>query len=200
MDPYLVLVFVLLLFVLVVGGLRLVRREPLSSRHAGEILAIGAVLLGLARLLGISSPVLFFVVLYLVSMRVRLLVDVGNKLAMSRRSEAASRLYGLALRLAVNPLERLIVGVNQGAALLHEGRVAEAIAVLEGVVSSPSSLGIKLEAACRCNLGLAYLRQGQVGRGRAQLQETIDLLPGSIYARRAYLALQQLEGPAPEPR
>ena len=133
-------------------------------------------------------------------MRVRLLVDVGNRLAVSGRSEAAGRLYGLALRLASNSLDRLIVGANQGAALLHGGRVVEAIAVLERVVSSPSSLGIKLEAACRCNLGLAYLRQGQVGRGRAQLREAMDLLPGSIYALRAHLALQQFEGPAAEPR
>jgi tetratricopeptide (TPR) repeat protein len=198
MDPYLVLVLVLLLYILLVGGLSLLRREGLSARYAGELLLIGALLLGAARLVRVPSPVVFFVALYLVSMRVRLLVDAGNRLAMGGRAAMAERMYGLALRLATNPLDRLIVGANRGAALLHRGQVPEAIASLEKVLSSSPALGLKLEAACRCNLGLAYLRQGQVGRGRAALWEAMDLLPGSVYARRAQMALQQLEGPASE--
>jgi len=199
MDPYLVLVLVLLLFVLLVGGLSLLRREPLSYRYAGEILLLGAVLLAVLRALQLPSPVLFSVALYLVTMRSRLLVDLANSLARRGRLDVALRLYSVALRLAIDPTDRLIVWANRGAALLQGGELAEAIAVLQKVLAVPSALGIRLEAACRCNLGLAYLRRGQVGLGRAQLLEAIDTLPGSVYANRARLALQQLEAAPSNP-
>ncbi|MDI7277122.1 MAG: hypothetical protein QME94_14195 [Anaerolineae bacterium] len=198
MDPYLVLAFVLLVFVLLQGALNLLRREPLSGRQVGESLLVGAVILAVAWLAQAPPPaVLFFVVLYLVAMRARIVVDIANALAQRGRAEAASRLYDVALRLATVPLDRLIVLANKGAALLYLGRVEEAVRVFEGVLAVPAALGVKLEAACRCNLGLAYLRQGRTGLGRGQLHETVDLFPGSVYARRAQLALQRLEAQEP---
>jgi tetratricopeptide (TPR) repeat protein len=196
MDPYLVLVFVLLLFVLLFAGMSLLRREPPSWRWAAEVLVSGAVILLAARAAQAPpSPLLFVVALYLLAMRVRILIDAGNLLASRGRLAAASRLYALALWLATSPTDRSAVWANQGAALLLAGQVPAATAILEKVLSSPLELGIKLEAACRCNLGLAYLREGRVGQGRAQLHEAADLLPGSVFSRRARFALQQLEGP-----
>lgn len=194
MNPYLVLVLVMLLFILLWGSLSLLRREPLSARLAIEALLFGGVILGVGGLLqSPPAPVLFFVALYVFTMRVRLLVDIGNALARRGRLAAASHVYMLALRIATVPADRLIVLANEGAALLLGGQVPEAIAVLQEVLAPGASPGIKLEAACRCNLGLAYLRQGQLGLGRGQLREAIDLLPGSIYAQRARHALERLE-------
>jgi hypothetical protein len=198
-HPYLVLLFVLLLFVLLFGLGSLLRREPLSGRWAVEVLLSGGVILLVARIAQAPPPpVLFFMALYLLTMRARLLIDAGNLLASRGRLSFASRLYALALRLATSPLERLMVLANQSIALLQTGHMATGIAALEGILSSPAPLGAKLEAACRCNLGLAYVRQGQVGRGRALLHETVELAPASVYSSRALSALRRLEGSANE--
>jgi tetratricopeptide (TPR) repeat protein len=199
-DPYLVLLFVLLLFVLLFGAASLLRREPLSGRWAVEVLLSGGVILVAARIAQAPPlPILFFVALYLLTMRARLLIDAGNLLASRGRLAFASRLYALALRLATSPPERLMVLANQSIALLQTGHMATGIAALEGVLSSPACLGAKLEAACRCNLGVAYIRQGQVGRGRALLHETVELAPTSAYASRALSALQRLGASADDP-
>lgn len=198
MDPYLTLILVLLVFVLLQGGLSLLRREPLSGRQVTEALLAGVVILAIARLAGAPPPaVLFFIALYLLTMRARILVDIANSLARQGRVKVAGRLYDLALKLATVPVERLTVRANQGALLLQQGQVDQAVGVFEDVLKVPAALGVRLEAACRCNLGLAYLRQGRVGLGRAQLHETVDLLPGSLYAQRARLALRRLEAEEP---
>ncbi|MCL6429667.1 MAG: hypothetical protein K6V36_02260 [Anaerolineae bacterium] len=195
MDPYLTLVLVLLVFALMQGGLSLMRREPLSGRQVAETLLAGVMIIAIAGLAGAPPPaVLFFMALYLVTMRARILVDIANALARRGRVGVASRLYDLALRLATVPVERLTVRANQGAVLLQQGQVDRAVGIFEDILKVPAALGVRLEAACRCNLGLAYLRQGRVGQGRAQLHETVDLLPGSLYAQRARLALRRLEG------
>ena len=193
MNPYLVLLFVLLLFVLLFGVASMLRREPISGRWAIEVLLSGGVILAAARIAQAPPPpVLFFMALYLLTMRARLLIDAGNTLASKGRLAFASRLYALALRVATSPVESLMVLANQGIALLQAGHLSTGIAALESVLSSRTPLGARLEAACRCNLGLAYLREGQVGRGRALLHETVDLAPGSVFASRALLALQRL--------
>jgi tetratricopeptide (TPR) repeat protein len=194
MDPYLLLVVELLLYVLVVGGLSLMRREAGAYRLAGEALAWGVVLLGLAWVLRMPWPLLYLVALYLVTMRSRLLVELANALAAQRRPAALGR-DDLALRLAGNPVDRALVRVNQGAALLHSGQVAAAAELLRELLGRPG-LGLRLEAACRCNLGLAWLRQGQTERARAELARAIDLMPGSPYAQAARFALRRLDAPA----
>jgi tetratricopeptide (TPR) repeat protein len=191
MDPYLLLVVVLLLYALAAAGPSLLGRERLAWGQVAEILLWGIVLLAVAWLARIASPLLYLLVLYLLTMRVRLVVEVANALA-ARRQPGAQPLYALAGALALNPMDRAIVRVNQGAALLHNGQVAQATGVLEGTLRG-GRLGNRLGAACRCNLGLAYLRAGDRERGRALLRETVDLLPGSVYARRASIALRRLD-------
>ena len=194
MDPYLVLLAALLLYVLVFGGLSLLRREPLSARFAIEALVVGGVILAFGRAFQAPpSPILFCGAVYLLTMRVRLLVDLGSALAQGGRLRAAFRVYEVARRVAVDRTDRLIVSANQGAALLVGGRVPEAITVLQEVLQHTGSLGIKLEATSRYNLGMAYLKQGQVGRARAQLTEAAELLPGSVCARQARRALKRLD-------
>jgi tetratricopeptide (TPR) repeat protein len=194
MGPYWVLVFVLLVFVLLFAGMSLLRRERVSWHWVAETLLSGTIILLAGHVAQAPPPPLLFVLaLYVLAMRVRLLVDAGNVFAARGRLAVASRLYALAHGLATNPLDRLIVRANQGAALLHAGQLAAATAALETALSSPAALGIKLEAACRNNLGRAYLRQGQAGQGRAQLHEVLDLFPGSLFARCAQRALQRAE-------
>ena len=193
MDSYLVSLLVLLLFIACFGGLSLLRREPRSARFALESLVLGGAIVGLAWTTRTPlSPLAFFLVLYLVAMRSRLLVEVANLLARQGRISAALRLYAWALRLAGDATSRVVVQVNRAAALLLGGRVAEVVTLLEGVLAPGHGLGIKWEAAAHYNLGQAYVRQGQTGLGRAQFHEVIALLPGSPYAQHAARALERL--------
>ncbi len=80
---------------------------------------------------------------------------------------------------------RLIVPANRGAAELLCGRVDTAVETLEHVLDAQyrSHLGIKSEAACRYNLGIAYERIGNSAKAREQFNEVLGLFPGSPYAR-----------------
>lgn len=191
MDPYLILALIAVLFALVVMGMGFLRRERSPLRQAGEALLWGGILLGVAWALRMSSPIVYLAAFYVVARRSRLLVDLANAVAGRGRAALAGHLYDLAQRLALNPADRVVVMVNRGAALLFAGQMGEAAALLESLLAGPA-LGDRLEAACRCNLGLAYLRQGRGEQAREQFVQTIDLLPTSSFAQRARIALQRL--------
>jgi len=193
-DPYLLLLLVACLFALVFGGLGWVRREGLSIQFALEVAGLTALLVGGSWLVGIQlSPFVFLFVLYVITMRSRLVVDAANLLANRGRYEMAHRLYRLGLAWWPDATSRVIVQVNQGAAQLRSGQVDAAIAILQGVLNSDGQpqLGLKYEAACRYNLGYAYERAGEEVRAIAQYHEAIELLPGSLYAKAAQAALKR---------
>ena len=194
LDPYLLLLLVASLFTLIFGLLGLIRREGLSIQFVLEAALLTAVLVGGSWLVGIQlSPFLFLAVLYLVTMRSRLIVDLANLLVQRGRQPLAFRLYDLGLAWWPDTASRLIVQANRGAAELHSGQVEQAIATLEQVLSGEEhpQLGLKYEAACRYNLGYAYEKVGQDRQAVAQYQETIELLPGSLYAKAAQAALKR---------
>jgi tetratricopeptide (TPR) repeat protein len=182
------------LFVLAFGALGFLRREGLSMQFAIETAILTAVLVGGTWLAGISlSPFVFLIILYLVTMRSRLVVDVANMLVRRDRKTTAFRLYDLALALWPDAATRIIILTNRGAALLHSGQVDQAISALEGVLAtSPSArLGIKYEAAAHYNLGYAYELKGEDSLSVLHYNEAIDVLPGSLYARAAQSALKR---------
>jgi tetratricopeptide (TPR) repeat protein len=194
LDPTLLLILTACLFILIFGGLSLFRREGLSVQFALEAVALTILLVGGSWLTGIRlSPFLLLIILYLVTMRSRLLVDVANMLAQRRRYDVAFRLYRLALAWWPDASSRLIVLVNQGAAELHCGQIEAAIRTFEGVLEGEkrSRLGLKYEAACYYNLGYAYERKGEDAKAAAQYNEAIDVLPGSVYAKAAQAALKR---------
>lgn len=193
-DPYLLLLLIACLYALVFGGLGWLRREGLSIQFALEVLGLTALLVGGSWLLGIPlSPFLFLILLYLVTMRSRLIVDLANLLASRERYGPAFRLYELGLAWRPDAASRLIVLVNQGAAYLRSGQVDKAIEVLESVLAGDqeSRLGLKYEAACHYNLGYAYEKSGDDCQAAAQYNETIEAMPGSMYAQAAEAALKR---------
>lgn len=194
LDPYLLLLLIASLYVLVFGLLGFLRREGLSAQFALEAIALTVVLIGGAWLLGIAlNPFLFLAVLYLVTMRSRLTVDVANFLVGRGYAKAAFRLYSLALRWWPDSASRLIILANRGAAQLHTGDVKGAIRTLEEVLSTGERprLGLKYEAVCHYNLGYAYEKAGEEAKAIAQYTETIELLPGSLYAKAAQAGLKR---------
>lgn len=194
LDPYLLLLLEACLFILAFGVLGFVRREGLSVQFALETAIVTAILVGGSWLIGRPiNPFLFLIVLYLVTMRSRLVVDVANTLVRRGRREAAFRTYDLALALWPDAASRLIVLTNRGAALLHEGQVDDAIAALEGVLADRqrARLGIKYEAATYYNLGYAYELKGEDALSVVQYNNAMEALPGSLYARAAQSALKR---------
>ena len=194
LDPMQLSLLVTCLFILIFGGLGYVRREGLSAQFALESIAVAALLIGGSWLLNLRlSPFLLLIVLYLVTMRSRLIVDLANILAQRGRFQPAFRLYALGLAWWPDRASRLIVLANRGAAELYSGQVDTAIQTLEGLVKTEQGvrLGPKYEAACHYNLGYAYEKKGEDAKAVAQYNETIDLLPGSLYAKAAQSALNR---------
>jgi tetratricopeptide (TPR) repeat protein len=194
MDPYLLLLLIAGLFILVFGGLSFVRREGLSVQFALESAALTTLLVGGSRLTGILiNPFLFLIVLYLMTMRSRLLVDLANLFASRDRYNLAFPLYRLSLAWWPDAASRLIVLTNRGIAELRSGQTDTAIQTLESVldVEERPRLGVKYEAACRYNLGLAYEQKEDWGKAAIQYNEVVDLLPGSAYAQAAQAGLKR---------
>lgn len=196
-DPTLLNLAVGCLFILVFGALGYLRREGLSVQFALEAVGVTAVLVGASGLLGLPiHPLLLLLLLYLITMRSRLTVDLANILAGRGNYRPAFRLYRLGLAWWPDEASRLIVLSNMGAAQLRFGQVEEAIATLESVleVEKRPRLGIKYEAACHYNLGYAYEKAGRDAQAVAQYNEAVDLLPVSAYGKAAENALKRRKG------
>jgi tetratricopeptide (TPR) repeat protein len=193
-DPYVLLVLIACLYTLLFGGMALMRREGLSVQFVFEVAILTVLLVGGAWLLGLNlSPFLFLIVLYLVTMRSRLVVDLANLLARRGNYDLAFRLYALGLAWRPDDASRLIVLTNRGIAECVKGDLDAAIHTLERVLAEKERprLGAKYEAACRYNLGYAFEKKGEEALAVRQYNEVVDLLPGSMYGRAAEAALKR---------
>ncbi len=193
MNPHLVIVFVGLLFILVVGGLSLVRREVPSLRLVVEVLVLTALSIAISILTGVGlHPILFFIFLYLITMRCRVLVDLGNLLSSWGYHQPALSAYRLAMRLEPDLPARLTALISYSAVLVRVGALDEAIRILEEVLEKHGEgLHPKNESACHYNLGVAYLRLGRESRAVREFNHTIDTWPLSPYAKYARIALER---------
>lgn len=184
-----------LVFVILFGGLAFLRREGLSMRFALEATIITLIVSGLTALTGLSThPVAFLILLYLITMRVRVLVDLGNLFAKRSQFENADRIYQMVLRLWPDETSRLIVQVNQGAALIQKGNLDTAIGLLNLAIEQTNSgyLGVKYESAAYYNLGIAYQRKQMNAQAVIAFNRVLDTWPASEYARSAAIALERL--------
>ena len=196
MHPSLLILLVGLLYLLGFGGLSFLRRQGLSARFAIEGLIIAAigVLLPLASVP--VHPVLFLVVIYLVTMRVRLLVDLGNWFASRGQYEQALGLYRFSLRLGPDAVSHQIVLINRGVTQLRMQEPEAAYATLtEALTEEEVQPGAKYLAAGHYNLGLACRRTGREAEAIRHLNRAIDTLPTSIYAHGARQALKRQRAP-----
>ena len=188
-----ILLIVGLAYIVIFGGLALLRREGLSLRLAVESIVL-TVLFAVLALAGVGiHPVIFLFILYLITMRVRLLVELATILAKRGNFGASERLFDLSLRLWPDQTSRLIVKVNHGTSLLQQGRLDEALAMFKDILAQKSSgfLGRKYEAAAQYNLGVVYLRKNMEAPATVAFNTAIDTLPASEYARHAALALEK---------
>jgi hypothetical protein len=195
MGSPLIILLVGLAYVVLFGGITLLRREGLSLRFAIEAACITAVFSGVAASTGAQvDPILFLIILYLLTMRVRILVDMGVIFARQGRAALASKLYAAAGRLWPDAATGLILKINQATLLLQQAKLDESIAMFTDVLqqSGQGYLGVKYEAASHFNLGVAYLRKNITGHANVEFNAVIDTWPGSLYAHRAQEALDRL--------
>ena len=181
-------------YVVLFGAVSLLKREGLSRRFAFEAVVITLLVSGFTALTGVQThPVLFLILIYLLTMRVRILVDLGNMFASRGQFELADRLYSLAGNLWPDSTNRLILKVNQGTSLLQQKKLDEAIAMFADVLdhAAQGHLGVKYEAATHYNMGVAYLRKNMDARASIAFNAVVDTWPASEYARRAEVALER---------
>ena len=193
MNPHLLILLMALLFILVFGGLPVLRREALSLQLAVEVVVLTGLSIGVSLLTGFHlEPILFFVFLYLIVMRCRLLIDVGNLLSSRGRHQLALSVYRLAMRLGPDLPVRLTALISYGAVLVRVGALEEAIRILEAVLEKGRErLQLKHESACHYNLGVAYMRLGRESQAVRKFNEAIDAWPLSPYAQLANAALER---------
>ena len=192
MHPSLLILLVGLLYLLGFGALSFMRRQGLSTRFAVEGLIVTAVGAALAFASVPIHPILFFVILYLVTMRARLLVDLGNALTSRKRYDQALALYGFALRLGPDAVSRQIALINRGVTQLRMQEPEAAYLTLEEVLADEKMRpGAKYLAAGYYNLGLACRRTGREPEATRRFNQAIDALPTSIYAHGARQALKE---------
>jgi tetratricopeptide (TPR) repeat protein len=193
MNPHFLILLVALLFILVFGGLPVLRKEEPSLQLAVEVLVLTGLSIGVSLLTGLSlNPILFLIFLYLIAMRCRILIDLGNLLSSRGRHQLALSVYRLAMRLGPDFPVHLTALISYGAVLVRVGALEEAIRILEAVLEKGKErLQPKHESACHYNLGVAYMRLGREGRAVREFNETIDVWPLSPYAQRARAALER---------
>ncbi len=193
-HPALVILVTGLVFILAFGGLGYIRGYGLSGQLAAEGLAITGFFAILVWATNYPlNPILFLIILYLSSMRVRLLLDAGNFFLNAGRIPTAISLYNLALKLWPDLPSRCIAKINLGVAKIRSGALQEAIAILEEVLEKhKETISFKHEAACLFNLGIAYRRAGLKDRAIQCLKEASDLFPDSLYGRRAKELLKEI--------
>jgi tetratricopeptide (TPR) repeat protein len=197
------LLLVGLCYVLVFGGLTWLRREGFSLRFAVEAVVITLLVAGLAAFTPFQmNGVVLILLLYVITMRVRLLVDLGNYLARRGQRARAASVYNLASHLWPDAAGRLILQINRGVFILQKGDLDQAIVMLRGVLDQAQSgfLGAKHECATHYNLAVAYERKGMDAQAVVEFNAALDTWPSSEYGRRAAAALQRRsKRSSPEP-
>jgi tetratricopeptide (TPR) repeat protein len=191
-HPSLLILLIGLLYILSFGALSLLRRQGLSFRFAVE----GLIITGTGALLAYLSlplpPLLVLVVLYLITMRVRLLVDLGNWFTSRQQYQRALAVYRVATRLWPDLVGRQILLINRGVTELGMREPEIAYRTLTDALGDEEvRLGAKYLSAGYYNLGLACRRTGRETEAIRRFNEAIDALPHSIYAYAAQQALKE---------
>lgn len=193
MNPHWLIIGTSFAYIVIFGGLSLLRREGLSTQFALEVLGVTALVEILSILTNTPiQPLFFLILIYLLSMRVRLLVDIANMLSNRGRQRDAINLLQFSLRLFPDHISRLVALVNMGIVQLRRKNPQSAQELFEMVLSEAESkggLGIKYEAACRYNLALSLQQQGKEAEAVRQFNETTLTFPNSIYSQAAEAAL-----------
>jgi tetratricopeptide (TPR) repeat protein len=196
MEPPVLTLLLGVLYVLVFGALSSFRREGLSGQFALVAIGITVIFAGFSAFnIFQPHPVVLLIVLYIVTMRVRLTVDLANAFAARGRFDKADVFYRLGDSLWPDTTSGLLLKLNRSIAILQQGDADKAIRLLDEILEQAESgrLGIKQQAAAHYNLGVAHLRKNMDSRAKVEFNQVLETWPASIYARHARTALEKLK-------
>ncbi|OHD72239.1 MAG: hypothetical protein A2177_09445 [Spirochaetes bacterium RBG_13_68_11] len=173
-------------------GLAALRRQKPSIRFLVEGGILTAAAVALCVFVGPIHPILFLVILYLVTMRVRLLVDLSNVLTGRRRFRAALAVQGFAMRLGPDPASRQVALISRGVTQLKMGNPQAAYFTLTSVLQDEQvKPAARDHAAGSYNLGVACERTNRPQEAERCFRAAIEAMPSSIYALGADKALKR---------
>ena len=184
------------LFVVMFGGLSLLRREGLSSQFAVETVFLTLVCAGITWLTPVAiDPLFFLVLIYVISMRIRLLVDGGTLFARRKQFKTSNAFFNLATRLFPDRSCRAIILVNHAASLIQQGDFDKSTGMLNEIIekAKEGGVGIKYEAAAYFNQGVIYQKKNQDSAAIIAFNKVIEVFPVSLYAKKAEIALTKLK-------
>jgi hypothetical protein len=195
MSDALMILLTGVLFMALFNLLSYLRREGISRRFLVEGAAITALFTLLPGVFGVTvHPIAFLAIVYLLTLRVRLFIDLGSAIARRGNLTLAGKIFDFAGKLLPDPAGALMVRLNQGACVLQRGAPEDAIPVLQSVLekAEESRLGIKHRAACHFNLGMAFWKKNRESDAEREFGAVQDLLPASPYARKAEKAVEKI--------
>jgi tetratricopeptide (TPR) repeat protein len=192
MNPSLLILLSGAIYLFGFGALSFLRRQGVSLRFVVEGIVITAAGVALTLASIPVHPLLFLIAIYLITMRVRLLVDLGNAFSDRGRFGQALEIFRLALSLGPDAVSRRIVLINRGVAQLRMRDPGAAYHTLtEALAGEQGQPGAKYLAGGLFNLGLACRRTKREAEAVVNFHKTIDTLPGSVYAQGAAQALKE---------
>ncbi len=182
-----------LLYLVLFWGLSLTRGEGFPKQMVVESLVLTILASGLQLSVLPIHPTIFFLLLYLITMRARLLSDLGNLLTKRQQYNQANNIFNLALRLWPDAASRRIVRINQAVTFLRIGSFAQAEALFRSLLAELPSPGFstKLEAAVHYNLALTLQYIGDKAGAIEEFNRTVACAPKSIYAHGARIAIKK---------
>jgi tetratricopeptide (TPR) repeat protein len=192
MSQPVLIIFIGFIYVLMYGGMSYLRHEGLSLRFAVEGIFITLVFCLLAWV-GVFNinPLIFIIILYMVTMRVRWLVDLASFFAKKGRFTVADQIFDIAFHSWPDKAGMAVIEINRGVSFIQQKKYDDAILVLKKVIrdDSPGNIGVKFESAAHYNLAVAYQRTGNDALSIIEFNVCLDIWPISEYARRASQAL-----------
>ena len=180
-----------LLYLIGFSALNFIRQQGLSARFIleGLIFTLAGIVLSLFYPV---SPILFLILIYLITMRVRVLVDMGNWFSARKDFRRALALYSFALRLSPDESGRLVTLISRGVTQLRMQDYEAAHKTLEGALSSAKvQLRAKYISAGYYNLGIACSHTGRDKEAIQCFYQATQVFPASVYARAAERALKE---------
>jgi tetratricopeptide (TPR) repeat protein len=184
-----------LLYILVFSGISILRREQVSIRFVVESICITAATYVLVAYtpLQIHSAI-FLLVLYGLTLRSRLLVDLANYFARSGKNKQADKVYQTASHLWPDETSRMIINVNRAIFYVQVNKLDESVALFTQLLNptDKKNLSARYEAAVHYNLGVAYLRQDNHSLAEIEFNTVIETWPTSPYAERSQQALDRM--------
>jgi len=181
-----------LLYIAGFEALFFIRQQGLSAQFAIEGLVITAASAAVAFTVLPINVALFLAALYLLTMRVRLLIDLGNWFTRRHSFQRAFAIYEFALLLYPDPASRRAVLINRGLAELTMQKSEMAYHTFKEALSGGElRRGALYLAASYYNLGIACRRTGRDLEAIQCFNEAKSAMPNSIYAYASERALKE---------